>query len=536
MFISDKNFYPTPKPLIKRMIGKIQLKETWDKKVLEPSAGKGDIIEALSDEYDYNMRNAKYHKSNISAIEINENLQATLRGKEFKVIDSDFLSFAGPDKFDLIIGNPPFDTGDQHLLKAIDIMYCGEIVFLLNAETLKNPYTNTRKELVKRLSELNADIEYIQNAFMDAERQTGVEVVLIHIIIERHVEEDIFEGMTYDAATEDLEIETDYEVSIRKPIQELVAEYNQIVKIGTETIIGYFKNYKKIGKYIRLNRKADEYVSNAGDMTVLMQSQVNDLLVAVRTNFWRRVLELKDVKNRMTQKRRDEFEHQIKNQCHMDFTESNIRQFILNLINGYEDILTKAVLEIFDMFTVRHSYSSGLYEENIHYFNGWKTNNAFKVGMKVIIPIYGGYGKGPFIDDYSGEWKMDYEVPRKIRDIDIVMSYFDGMNNYYAIHEALEHAFARGESRKIESTYFTITAYKKGTLHLEFNDETILRRFNIAACRGKNWLPHDYGKKAYQDMEADQQEVVKSFEGIESYNEHLGQPIFAVKADRLMLE
>ena len=79
----DKSFYPTPKPLIKRMIGKIQLKEPWRAKVLEPSAGKGDIVEVLSDQYDYDMRHAKYHKENISVIEINEDLQATLRGKNW---------------------------------------------------------------------------------------------------------------------------------------------------------------------------------------------------------------------------------------------------------------------------------------------------------------------------------------------------------------------------------------------------------------------------------------------------------------------
>lgn len=527
-------FYPTPKPLIKRMIGKIQLKEPWGAKVLEPSAGKGDIVEALTDEFYGERRRSAFHRDNISTIEINEDLQAMLRGNRYRVIDSDFLSFAGPDKFDLIIANPPFDTGEQHLLKAIDVMYCGEIIFLLNAETLKNPYTNTRKELVKRLAELNADIEYIQDAFINAERPTGVEIALIHIVIERHVEEDIFNGTVDADETEVDGLETDYEVSNRKPIQELVAEYNQIVTIGTETIIGYFKNYKKIGQYIGLNKEADKYVSN-GDMTAQMQSQVNDLLVATRTCFWRRVLALDDVKRRMTQKRLDEFEHRIKCQCHMDFTEFNIRQFILNLIHGYEDILTQAVLEIFEKFTVAHSYSGGLYEDNIHYFSGWKTNNAFKVGKKVIIPVYGGYGKGPFIDDYNGKWKMAYDVPRMTRDIDVTMSHFDGMNNYYAIHEALEHAFTRGESRKIHSTYFTITAYKKGTLHLVFNDEDILRRFNVAACRGKNWLPHEYGSRPYQDMKSDEKAVVDSFEGVESYNEHLNQPVFARKELKYLL-
>ena len=39
--------------------------------------------------------------------------------------------------------NPPFSEGDKHLLKAINIMKNGgQIVCILNAETIKNPYSN----------------------------------------------------------------------------------------------------------------------------------------------------------------------------------------------------------------------------------------------------------------------------------------------------------------------------------------------------------------------------------------------------------
>ena len=529
MMISDKSFYPTPKPLIEKMLNKIQREEIWSATVLEPSAGKGDIIEYASEgsERMWSGRRA-IHLKNFSAIEINEDLQATLRGKNIKVIDTDFLSFSGPDKFDIIIANPPFETGDQHLLKAIDIMYRGEIVFLLNAETLKNPYTNTRKELTRKLSELGANIEYIQNAFIDAERPTGVEVALVYIKIERQVEQDLFAGVDDKASEVKPELETDYEVSTRKPIQDMVAEYNQIIKIGTETIIGYYKNYRKIGRYIGLNREADKYHGN-GDMTDKMQSDLNDMIVAVRKNFWRKTLDIKEVRDRLTSAKQKEFEYQVEKRCDMNFTENNIRKFILNLIGSYEQTLIEAVMDIFDMFTVRHSYSGGLYDENVHYFNGWKTNKAFKVGKKVIFPLYGGYGRGPFIDEYSGKWKLAYEVPGKLGDIDKVMSYFDGMNNYYSMSEAITHAFARGESRKIESTYFTITCYKKGTIHLEFNSEDILRRFNVAACRGKNWLMHEYGRKPYDEMPEDEKQVIDSFEGMEAYTQNLNRPLFAGK-------
>ena len=199
--------------------------------------------------------------------------------------------------------------------------------------------------------------------------------------------------------------------------------------------------------------------------------------------------------------------------------------------------MTEAVLSLFDKFTYEHAWDGrNPTEKNIHYFNGWKTNDAFKVGKKVIFPVYGGYGAGPFVDGYSGKWELAWGAHDVLRDIDVVMSYFDGMNkNYYSICEALEYAFKMGESRKIESTYFTLTAYKKGTLHLTFNDEGILRRFNVVACRGKGWLPQDYGRKPFKELPHDEMAVAESFEGRESYNENLNQPLFGKISDKNLL-
>jgi len=518
----NKNFYPTPPSLARKMISEIKGEPA---RVLEPSAGKGDILDVFAERQ-------TYRNNHLYAIEKSPDLRATLVGKQYKVIDSDFLTFSGPDKFDLIIANPPFKDGDKHLLKAIDIMYNGQIIFLLNAETLKNPHTNIRKDLARKLAELDAEIEYIEGAFKNAERPTGVEVVLINIIIERKVEDDLFEGCDDTVETPDYTIEETSEVSTKKRIPELVAEYNQIIKIGTETIVNYYRNYKKVGKYIGLNDKAGAYSS--GNLTYIMQNQLNNLLASVRENYWKQCLDLKEVKSRMTEAKQNEFYKTIATQCYMDFTENNIRTFVLNLIKTYEQTLTEAVLEIFDKFTIRHSWDdNNKHEKNIHYFNGWKTNNAFKVGKKVIIPIYASYGN-PFLG-YSGEWKLDYSAARELQDIDTVMNYFDGMNNYYSISNALELNFTKGISSNIESTYFTITAYKKGTIHLTFNDEGTLRRFNVAACKGKGWLPENYGAQIFDELPMEEKSVASSFEGKQSYNRYINQPVFATNTTRLQI-
>lgn len=46
MFTDNKDFYPTPQNLIDKMLCDIDF--SMIKSILEPSAGKGDIVEALN--------------------------------------------------------------------------------------------------------------------------------------------------------------------------------------------------------------------------------------------------------------------------------------------------------------------------------------------------------------------------------------------------------------------------------------------------------------------------------------------------------
>ena len=64
-----------------------------------------------------------------------------------------------------------------------------------------------------------------------------------------------------------------------------------------------------------------------------------------------------------------------------------------------------------------------------------------------------------------------------------------------------------------------VTFYKKGTCHLEFTNEELLKKLNIFGCQQKGWLPPGYGKKKYQQMEPEERAVVDEFEGKDSYEQ-----------------
>lgn len=121
----DLQFYPTPKSLLNRITDSLK----WNKitSVLEPSAGKGDIADYVKEKL-----NTPYTRYDIQidCIEKDPALRKMLEGKEYHVIHDDFLTYHGQYHYDLIILNPPFNEGDKHLEKALDIQKNGGNIIL----------------------------------------------------------------------------------------------------------------------------------------------------------------------------------------------------------------------------------------------------------------------------------------------------------------------------------------------------------------------------------------------------------------------
>lgn len=77
----------------------------------------------------------------------------------------------------------------------------------------------------------------------------------------------------------------------------------------------------------------------------------------------------------------------------------------------------------------------------------------------------------------------------------------------------------RNGAKNIETEHFNLTFYKKGTCHIKFRNQDLLDKFNLFASQRKGWLPPSYGKKAYSEMNTEEQAIVKEFSGNEqNYN------------------
>ena len=124
-------------------------------------------------------------------------------------------------------------------------------------------------------------------------------------------------------------------------------------------------------------------------------------------------------------------------------------------------------------------------------------------------------------------------------DLEKIFNYIDsGETREIDISERLKEATENQQPSKIELKYFTVTFYKKQTVHITFTNERVLKKFNIFGSQKKGWLPKGYARKRYDEMTHEEQDVIESFEGQQSYNESLMDAqyyLFDVNASLLML-
>lgn len=496
----NTQFYPTPEHIGKQLLRHVNWKHVTA--ILEPSAGKGDLL-----------RLVKGQAKIVECIEIDPNLQAILREQGYNVIGSDFLTHDTYTSYDLIIMNPPFADGAKHLLKALDLCkHGGQVCCILNAETIRNPCDKYREKLVDLLEEHAAIIEYVQGGFAHAERKTGVEVALIYVnIIPKEIDMDVFAGM--DIAQEYADTHerfNDNQLATTDVIANVLKRYNDECRIGLATIDMYQRFEATLPRCELLSSTANPLLSLGVNSSELRESNgkmsLKNLYVReLRYEYWKLLFQSDEFSKLMPYKVREKFRCRIQEFRSYDFTMHNIITLRSQLAQSLTKNIEDAILEQFEKLTYSHSLDNS---RNIHYFDGWKTNSAFMIKQKVIIPCYGIYdGRWSF-----AAWSL-YKANDKLDELEKIFTYLDGGRTegetVYQIMNKVNSNHYDGE--RIELKYFSVEFKKKGSIHLWFKNLELLKKFNIFGANKKGWLPNGYGKKGYDDMTAEEQSVIDSF-------------------------
>lgn len=521
MKFNAEEFYPTPVTMVEKMLAGVNFR-LRNLSVLEPSAGKGDILEYITKRI--NHANDRYRDDeqpenlDIDVIEKDPDLQLVLRGKGYRVVHDDFLTYTSLRKYSLIAMNPPFSEGAAHLRKALSLLAPGGfLVCLLNAETLLNLCTNERKVLMKELDALEAEITYFDSAFHTSERPTDVQIAMVRLTAPEAQEHSIIVD-ALKRARERKGLNSEPTAMVGTDFTEALI---QRFALESEAGIALIHEFKAMRPYILdsfrdTEQSADPILSLRVNEKNCDENTEDAYLCSLRMKYWSALFASKEFMSMFTSNLREEYSGKVGEMANYDFTAYNIAVLKLemskHLIAGVEE----TILALFDEMSQKHAwYDEG--STNVHYYNGWATNKAHIINKKVILPI-NGFGRYDSRYDPTG-----YYVERKLGDVEKVFNFLDaGRTDGQVLHQQLAAAAASGCTRKIPLKYFDVTFYKKGTCHIEFRDLDLLKKFNIFGSQHKGWLPPSYGRKQYTGMNAEERRVVDEFEGEQSYAQTIG--------------
>lgn len=542
----NNEFYPTPQSFLEQI--EIDFTDMWENlpeelTMLEPSAGKGDIAEwfkkRASENYYWRQQNKKqlyFSSADIDCIEIEPELRATLKGKSFTVVHDNFLTFDTAKHYDLVFMNPPFSDGDRHLLRAINLQekYGGVVVCILNAATIKNPYSAARKKLAAQLDKYEAKIKFYDGAFnvADAERKTEVEVAVVAIDIpvpDEFSQSFVFERL--DKAQAETVFGSQDEAEYKEVVPEgldyldtYIKQYNEEMSAGI-TMIKEFNAYATVRK-MRYGAIDGEYEKPTLELKIIgsnmSRNSLNSYVEAVRYRYWRALFVNPKFTGKLTRKMQDELMAKIKDMSRYDFTLHNILELMIQIRENTLKGIEYSLMRLFDTCSSKYSYIDES-SVNIHYYNGWKTNKAHKVNKKVIIPTYGVWDSYRYCG--KTEWSLrSYRAIELLQDLAKALDYiadpvYSSIDTHQNIRNQIEFCFRNKIASNIDTKYFNLTFYKKGTCHIVFKDDDLLEKFNLYVGRQREWLPPCYGRKAYKDLDAEERAVADSFSGGETgYN------------------
>jgi hypothetical protein len=510
---NNGDLYPTPQETIYKML---QYFDVNGKVILEPSAGKGDIINVLIQE------GAK----EVLYCEKSEVMQKTLNGLG-RFMCADFLDLKAEQisHINAIIMNPPFSEGVKHVLHAYDIAPKGAtIISLINSSNLKNDYTNDRKQLNSLILANGSSLD-LGKCFDNAERKTNVDVTLICIKKAGESYESEFEGFFMD---EEPETEGVNGIMQYDAIRDLVNRYVAAVKLYDE----------QLNTGVKMNNLLKGFYGK--DLTFSCSEEGK---VKLRADFkkdmqragWDFVFKKLDLYKDVTSATMADINKFVEEQTNIPFTVKNIWQMLSIIVATRGQTMDRALLAVFDRLTTN---------EDNRYNEKWKSNLHYLLGKKFIlgdmvyqdqrwykgssnIQIEGRSRNFELMEDFNkalayitginynsiGSLENCIRYEYKIKTKDNVYFYHGGANDWSfenkkkALYEqGIEYTIERSQpiyGEWFNWGYFRCKAFKKGSMHFEWLDLDLWGKFNQRISKLKGYPLYEQKEQtAYQKRNA----------------------------------
>lgn len=209
------------------------------------------------------------------------------------------------------------------------------------------------------------------------------------------------------------------------------------------------------------------------------------MLCGLRRDYWGLILQTKEFEKMLTSHGRDQLHKQLSVVSETEINDYNIKLLLLAISQNQQSMILDSAVDLFEKFTSRHQKK---YSSNIHYYNGWKTNDAFKVNKKIIVPIsHLGFTPWDLGKSYD---KLSYSIREFISDI---------VKCFRNLDETISYDFVSVADNEFENNFIKFKVMKKGTIHIWFKDQGLLEKFNFICGQNFNWVPSDDEIKSNRD-------------------------------------
>jgi len=449
-----KDFFPTPELVIEEMM---QGYDISGRAVLEPSAGKGNIVDWL----------IKNGAGSVIACEKNEDLKTILESK-CNILADDFLTVTSHQvsHIEFIVMNPPFSKDEQHILHAWEIAPAGcKIISLCNLETVENRYNRRERERLAGLVEEHGSYVSLGECFSTAERKTNVDVALVKLVKPGQDYDNEFGGFFME---DDNEGPGSVGIMPYNVVRDLVNRYITAMKLFDEQLGLGVKMNSMIGEFFSIDGKMSFQCTTAG--TPVLR---NEFKKSLQKSAWNYIFEKLNMQKYSTKGLKEDINRFVERQQHVPFTMKNIYRMLEIVIGTQSSRMDKAILEVFEKLTSH-------YHDNRFNVEGWKTNSHFLVNRNFVMPwmTERGYNGGNMRIRYGNS---NTEI---IDDLQKAMCYITGMNydECTPLNRFVEHINC-GWGTWYCWGFFDIKGYKKGTMHFRFQNEELWGKFNQHVAR-----------------------------------------------------
>ena len=393
MFNND--FFPTPIHVIEIMLDGLDLS---GKVILEPSAGKGNIIDAIGD-----------RAKEVLSCELHPDL-AKIAASKSRFLCHDFLSLKSTEisHIDYIIMNPPFSADANHVLHAYNIAPQGTIIrALVNSETINNPYSRNRKQLKTIIADMGSSID-LGSCFDTAERKTNVNVSMITLKKGEKSDDDWSEYFEL----EDSDVHDGSEgIMTFDVIRDVVNRYVGAVKLYDDVM----ENAVKMASLTHDIRTNDDrggalvFTLKEGDKNHSKATFMKEL----QKNAWKSVFHKMDMSKYVTKSLLNDLNKFVEKQTEIPFTMKNVYTMIQTIAGTHGTRMDQALLDVFDTLT-KHNHDNRYGKE------GWKTNSCYMLNKKFILPHMTDQG-------YYGGMRLKFNGnEEKIEDLCKALNYITG--------------------------------------------------------------------------------------------------------------